>query len=121
MYYLSSSMTVLKPLAFILYFFFSSHFNLVLPFFHCPLNQSSVLLKSFLKITTYLSEDKFFTGIHFSTSFTSFISFTYLATNLCLYYIRSKYLVLFFHALFQSELVNRIFNMIFRCAPRIIV
>ena len=96
-------MTVLEPSAFILYFFFKSHFNLVLPFFHRPLNQSSILLKSFLKTAiffsilcfqngsflfmvqsvltptfsqtdnaTYLRSDKFSSGKHFSTSFTSF-------------------------------------------------
>ena len=42
-------MTGLKPLVFILYFFFSSHFHLALPYFHRPLKQSSTLLKSFLK------------------------------------------------------------------------
>ena len=36
----SSSITALKPLAFILYFFFISNFNLGLPFSHLPLNQS---------------------------------------------------------------------------------
>ena len=50
---LISSMAVLKSLAFVLCFFFSSRFNLVLPFFHHPLNQSSVLLKSFLKILQF--------------------------------------------------------------------
>ena len=52
---LSSSMTVLKPSAFILYFFFRPHFILVLPFFHHLLNQSSILLKSFLKIAISFS------------------------------------------------------------------
>ena len=41
---------MLKLLSFIFYFFFISHFNLTLPFFHSLLNQSSVLLTSFLKI-----------------------------------------------------------------------
>ena len=39
----------LKPLDFILYFFFSSHFNLELPFFNRPLDKSSILFKPFLK------------------------------------------------------------------------
>ena len=118
---LSSFITVLKSLAFTLYFFlfyyifllFYISMNLALPFFHHPLNQSSILLKSILKIAisfsilrfqngsflfmvlsvltptfsqannalalaTYLSSEKFLTGIHFSTSFTSF---TYLVTK----------------------------------------
>ena len=59
---LCSSMAVLKPLAFILYLVFSSNFNLVLPFPHHPLNQSSILLSSFLKIVISFSILRFRNG-----------------------------------------------------------
>ena len=45
----SSSTTVLKHLGFILFLFFSSNFNLKLPFFHRPFNQLPILPKYFLK------------------------------------------------------------------------
>ena len=49
----SSSITVLKPSAPILYLFLSFFFTLALSIFHRPLNQSSILLRSFLKLFTY--------------------------------------------------------------------
>ena len=150
MHCLSSSVTVLKPLAFILHFFFSSHFNLVMPFFYCPLNQSSILLKSSLKTAisfsilcfqngsvlfmmryaltptfsqtnnapahaTYLRSNNFLIGIHFSISFTLF---TCLVTKFMSLLLRVGLFTTYY---FNQTLVIKIFNMIFWCAPRIIL
>ena len=56
---LSSSMAVFKPLTFILSFVSTSHFKLVEPFFHNPLNQSSILLQSFFKTAISFSVLRF--------------------------------------------------------------
>ena len=53
--WVNSSTSVVNPLLFILHFFSRLYFNLALPSFHHPLNQSSILFKSFLKVAIPLS------------------------------------------------------------------
>ena len=126
-YCLRSSMAVLKPLAYILYFlyfFFSSHFNLILPFFHRLLNQSSILLKSFLKTAISFYILRFQNGsflfmvwpvltptfsqtnsapaiaiylrqIYYWDTFTTYSLYSHAwSPNVCLYYVGLEYLLL---------------------------